>query len=167
MLERIDTLLVVYFDVLHSEGGNPTTGSRTLAALLHWWPSLGCGIGATFPGARGPCAAGEIATSRDTPASALPRDVGGCRGPLRSIPGGARDRNAIRLSACFRPRELTSLLKQQLVTPQRYGGAHFAFGAIVLHPQEMLKKSKEGFWDASVIPNHAFLDWATPFFKML
>ena len=47
----LDTLLVVYFDVLHSEGGNPTAGSRALAALLHWWPSLGCGISSTFPGA--------------------------------------------------------------------------------------------------------------------
>ena len=41
----LDTPLVVYFDVLHSEGGNPAAASLTLAALLHWLPSPGCGIG--------------------------------------------------------------------------------------------------------------------------
>ena len=150
----LDILLVVYFDVLHSEGGNPTAGSRTLATLLHWLPSLGCGIGSTFPGAsralRGWQKLQPAETRQPLPYLAMLAIVGALL--ARYLVAHAIV-TLIRFSAYLRP--------------QRYGSAHFAFWAVVLHPQKMVKKSKGGLWDENLILNYAFLDWATPFLKTL
>ena len=165
----IDSLLVLFFEDLHSNGAEPSTGSRTLAALLHLRPELGTDI-----------------------KSAFPRAVRALRGWTKLMPAMARQplpftallamvtalvaQNQIAMGLCLlvgfsaylRPRELTGLKVYQLLPPvKEVQAAQFTKWSIVLFPGDGIVKSKTGQWDESVELDHSWLLWAGPFLAAL
>eukprot|EP00973_Karenia_brevis_P023338 3213551-Karenia_brevis.AAC.1 len=45
----MDLALVKFFDVLHQEGALPTTGSRLMAAICYFFPSMCSRMTVAFP----------------------------------------------------------------------------------------------------------------------
>ena len=72
----------------------------------------------------------------------------------------------IGFSCYLRPRELTGLLASQLVAPQPHGGKHFMFWAIVLHPSELLQRSKTGRWDESLLLDSPWMTWMSEILQL-
>ena len=165
----MDRVLALYFQDTLLEGGAPSIGSKLLAATLHTWPFLGAKIALAFPCAYR-CLLGW---QKMVPAVTRP--------PLPylaviSIVIRLLSWNEIAMAICvyigmkgyIRPRELTSLLRSQLIAPQVYCGSHFKFLAINLHPRSQNRMSKTGYWDESILMDTASdTAWLHPFFEAL
>ena len=151
-LATLDILLVKFFDIEYLAGTAPYVGSELLAAILHFWPSLGLSISTAFPQAtralKGWHKLVPARTRQPLPLLALFALVGRL---LATQNIAAAICLLIGFSAYLRPRELTSLKVKQLVPPQRYGGAHHRHWALVLHSQEAEIRSKTGRFDESIV----------------
>ncbi len=164
-----DGLTQEYFEYLHELGALPATGSKLLAALLHLHPGFGVKIGVVFPRAarslRGWHRQCPAQTRQPLPFLALCAIISFIITTLNRLDIGLC--LLIGFSCYLRPREMSSLLVAQLVPPLAAGGLHFAKWGLILHPSELLIRSKTGHWDESILLDSPYLEWLPPFLEVL
>ena len=148
----LDLALVDYFQALMDEKTPPHVGSKTLASFLHAAPNLGSSLRTAFPLAH----RALVGWQRLMPAQTRP-PVPFLVVVLIVLHLLSEEQIAMALcillmfTSYLRPREATSLRREQLVPPQIYGGAHFQLWALVLHPLENMQASKCGQFDESIL----------------
>ncbi len=160
----LDQALVMFFQYLEDEQVWPTVGSKTLAAMLHHWPSLGPTIKLAFPGSHRALKGWQrhmpARTRTPMPWAALVAILvyllafGHVEAAVMMLTG---------FSAYLRPRELTSLLTRQLQVPS----GPFILFRIWLHPQDQLTPSKTGRWDETIDLDVKYTAFLAPFWRAL
>ena len=160
----VDPELVLYFQYLEEKGVWPAIGSKTLAAMLHFFPTLGPSMRIAFPGSYRALQGWQ----RHMPArSRLPLPFAGLVAILIGLLGSGNILIAVMLltgfSAYLRPTELTSLLRRQLVAPL----GPFQNFVLWMHPTDQNVASKTGFFDETVVLDSAYTAFLAPFWRKL
>ena len=73
----------------------------------------------------------------------------------------------IGFSAYLRPRELSCLLVGQLLRPSCGNISPHSFWSLILHPHDLLTRSKAGYFDEGMKFDSEFMMWAPPFLMAL
>jgi len=166
--EQLDPVLVQLFDLLLAQHVWPATGSKLLAAILHFRPNIPGPIGRAFPAAtralRGWHRLMPATTRQPLPFLLLMALVGVLLARFQISMSLAI---LLGFSGYLRPRELTNLKVSQLVAPLSNAGASFKQWFLVLHPEHEGLRSKTGLFDESVSLDSEWLAWAAPFLCLL
>ena len=150
-LELVDSLLSRYLQSVYEDGGPPSIGNKTLAAVLHFWPQLGLRIPVAFP-----CAFRCLRGWQKLcpPRTRAPLPLAALLSIVVKLLSWSEIGMAIAIWIGFhsylRPRELSGLRCCQLVRPSLAPGAPTARWRLNLHPQQFLMASKTGYWDETI-----------------
>jgi hypothetical protein len=164
----LDHALSLYLQSAADAGADPSLGSYVLAATLHFFPQMGSKLQLAFPAASR-CLAGwrRLCPPRTRPPLPMLAVIAIVVKLLASNEIAMAISILVGTRCYLRPCELTSLRRCQLVKPQIWGGCHFRFWTILLHP-EGLKPSKTGYWDETIMMDEASgLAFLNPFFDVL